>query len=62
MSEEKKYSAPTARGPLENKWNHHKKRHGNKSPVVLPEKCQGVKEELGGIISTVRDIANLTGL
>jgi hypothetical protein len=48
MSEEKKSSAPTAGGPFKKKWNHHKKRHGNKLPVVRPEKLQGGKEELGG--------------
>jgi hypothetical protein len=34
MSEEKKSSAPPAGGPFKNKWNHHKKRHGNRLPVV----------------------------
>jgi hypothetical protein len=48
MSKEKKYSAPTAGGPFKNKWNCHKKRHGNKLPVVRPAKFQGGKEELGG--------------
>jgi hypothetical protein len=48
MSEEKKSSAPTAGVPFKKKWNHHKKRHGNKLPVVQPAKFQGGKEELGG--------------
>jgi hypothetical protein len=48
MSKEKKSSAPTAVGPFKKKWNHHKKRHGNKLPVVQPAKFQGGKEELGG--------------
>jgi hypothetical protein len=46
MSDEKKSSAPTAGGPFKNKWNQHKKRHGNKFPVVRPAKFQGEKEEL----------------
>jgi hypothetical protein len=48
MSEDNKSSAPTAGGPLKKKWNHHKKCHGNKLPVVRPSKFQGGKEELGG--------------
>jgi hypothetical protein len=48
MSEEKKSSSPTAGGPFKNKCNHHKKRHGNKSPIVRPAKFQVGKEELGG--------------
>jgi hypothetical protein len=48
MSEDNKSSAPTAGGPLKKKWNHHKKCHGNKLPVVRPAKFQGGKEELGG--------------
>jgi hypothetical protein len=48
MSEEKTSSAPAAGGPFKNKWNHHKKRHGNKLPVMQPAKFQGGKEELGG--------------
>jgi hypothetical protein len=48
MSEEKKSSASTAIGPFNKRWNHHKKRHGNKLPVVRPAKFQGGKEELGG--------------
>jgi hypothetical protein len=48
MSEEKKYSVPTAVGPFKKKCNHHKKHHGNKLPVVRPAKFQGGKEELGG--------------
>jgi hypothetical protein len=48
MSEENKSSAPTAGGPFKKKWNHHKKCHGNKLPVVRPAKFQGGKEELGG--------------
>jgi hypothetical protein len=47
MSEEKKYSAPASSGPFKKKLSHHKKRHGNKSPIVRPEKIQGGKEELG---------------
>jgi hypothetical protein len=62
MSGEKKCSSPTTGGPFKRKWSHHKKCHGNKSPIVRPAKFQGGKEELGGIISTVRDMANLTGL
>jgi hypothetical protein len=48
MSEEKKSSAPTAGVLFKKKWNHHTKHHGNKSPIVRPEKFQGGKEELGG--------------
>jgi hypothetical protein len=48
MSEEKKSLAPKAGGPFKKKWIHHKKRHGNKSPIVRPAKFQGEKEELGG--------------
>jgi hypothetical protein len=62
MSEEKKSSAPTAGGTFKKKWNHHKKHHGNKSPSLRTAKFQGGKEELGGIISTIQDMANLTGL
>jgi hypothetical protein len=48
MSEEKQYLAPTTGGSFNKKWNHHKKCHGNKSPIVRTEKFQGGKEELGG--------------
>jgi hypothetical protein len=48
MSEEKKSSAPTTSDPFKKKWNHHKKHHGNKSPIVRPEKFQVEKKELGG--------------
>jgi hypothetical protein len=48
MSEDKKSYAPTAGGTLKKKWNHHNNRHGNKLPLVRPEKFQGGKEELGG--------------
>jgi hypothetical protein len=48
MSEENKSSAPTAGGPFKKKWNHHKKYHGNKLPVVQPAMFQGGKEEFGG--------------
>jgi hypothetical protein len=74
MSEEKKYAAPTAGGPFKNKWNHHKKRHGNKLPVTRPAKFQRGKEELGGsyfdctgygqsdrFMKTVQKIANHSG-
>jgi hypothetical protein len=74
MREENKSSAPTAGGPFKKKWNHHKKRHGNKSPLVQPAKFQGGKEELGGnyfdcmgygqsdrFMKTVKKIANHIG-
>jgi hypothetical protein len=48
MSEEKKSSGPSAGGPSKKKYGHHKKRHGNKSPIVRPAKFHGWKEELGG--------------
>jgi hypothetical protein len=48
MSEDNASYALTACVPFKKKWNHHKKRHGNKLPIVQPEKFQGGKEELGG--------------
>jgi hypothetical protein len=48
LSEEKKLSGPTAGDPSKKKWSHHKKRHGNKLPIVRQAKFHGGKEELGG--------------